>query len=136
MRRPTTLLAVLVTALGLAAAGCGGGEEATPTPETVQGTLSQETTTEAATTGAATAEGDATAGKAVFASAGCGGCHTLSDAGTNGNVGPNLDDAKPDAGLVTDRVTNGQGVMPSFKDQLSEKQIADVAAYGSSVAGK
>jgi len=135
MRRPTMLLAVLVTALGLAAAGCGGGEEATPTPETVVGTLSQETTTEAATTGE-TPEGDATAGKAVFASAGCGGCHTLADAGTNGNVGPNLDDAKPDAVLVTDRVTNGQGVMPSFKDQLSEKQIADVAAYVSSVAGQ
>jgi mono/diheme cytochrome c family protein len=128
------LLAVLVTVLGLAAAGCGGGEEATPTPETVEGTLSQETTTEATTTGEAV-EGDATAGKAVFASAGCGGCHTLADAGTSGNVGPNLDDAKPDAALVTDRVTNGQGVMPSFKDQLSEKQIADVAAYVSSVAG-
>jgi mono/diheme cytochrome c family protein len=125
---------VLVTALGLAAAGCGGGEEATPTPETVEGTLSQETTTQAATTGA-TAEGDATAGKQVFASAGCSGCHTLKDAGATGNVGPNLDDAKPDAALVTDRVTNGQGVMPSFKDQLSEKQIADVAAYVSSVAG-
>ena len=134
MRRPTMLLAVLVTALGLAAAGCGGGEDATPTPETVEGTLSQETTTQAATTGE-TAEGDATAGKAVFSSAGCGGCHTLADAGTSGNVGPNLDDAKPDAALVTDRVTNGQGVMPSFKDQLSEKQIADVAAYVSSVAG-
>jgi mono/diheme cytochrome c family protein len=135
MRRPTMLLAVLVTVLGLAAAGCGGGEEATPTPETVEGTLSQETTTEATTTGEAV-EGDATAGKAVFASAGCGGCHTLADAGTSGNVGPNLDDAKPDAALVTDRVTNGQGVMPSFKDQLSEKQIADVAAYVSSVAGQ
>jgi mono/diheme cytochrome c family protein len=134
MRRPRILLAVLVTALGLAAAGCGGGEEATPTPETVEGTLSQETTTQAATTGA-TAEGDATAGKQVFASAGCSGCHTLKDAGATGNVGPNLDDAKPDAALVTDRVTNGQGVMPSFKDQLSEKQIADVAAYVSSVAG-
>ena len=65
----------------------------------------------------------------MFASAGCGGCHTLADAGTNGNVGPNLDDAKPDASLVTQRDVTGQGVMPSFKDQLSEKQIADVAAY-------
>ena len=134
MRRPTLIAAVVILALGLAAAGCGGGEEATPTPETVEGSVSQPTTTQAATTGA-TAEGDATAGKAVFASAGCGGCHTLKDAGTSGNVGPNLDDAKPDAALVTDRVTNGQGVMPSFKGQLSEKQIADVAAYVSSVAG-
>ncbi|MDQ3875074.1 MAG: c-type cytochrome, partial [Actinomycetota bacterium] len=37
--------------------------------------------------------------------------------------------------LVVDRVTNGKGAMPSFKDQLSEKQIQDVAAYVSSAAG-
>ena len=37
--------------------------------------------------------------------------------------------------LVVERVTNGAGAMPSFKGQLSEKQIADVAAYVSSVAG-
>ncbi len=81
------------------------------------------------------ASGDATAGKTVFASAGCGGCHTLADSGSSGNVGPNLDEAKPNAALVTKRVTNGQGVMPSFKGQLDATQIADVAAYVSSVAG-
>jgi mono/diheme cytochrome c family protein len=132
MRRPVLLTLLVALVLALAAAGCGGGEEATPTPNTVEGTLSQETTTQEQTS---TVKGDAGTGKSVFASAGCGGCHTLKDAGTSGNVGPNLDDAKPDASLVTDRVTNGQGVMPSFKDQLSEKQIADVAAYVSSVAG-
>lgn len=73
--------------------------------------------------------GDAAAGKSVFASAGCGGCHTLADAGSSGQVGPNLDDAKPARELVVERVTNGKGPMPSFKDQLSEKQIQDVAAY-------
>ena len=133
MRRPTMLLAVLVIALGLAVAGCGGGEEATPTPETVEGTLSQETTTEATTTGEAV-EGDATAGKAVFASAGCGGCHTLADAGTSGNVGPNLDDAKPDAGAVVDVVTNGKGVMPGYRDRLTPKQIEQLAAFVSTSA--
>jgi mono/diheme cytochrome c family protein len=81
------------------------------------------------------AEGDAAAGKDVFASAGCGSCHTLADAGASGTVGPNLDDAKPPVELVVDRVTNGQGVMPSFKGQLDEKQIADVAAYVASAAG-
>jgi mono/diheme cytochrome c family protein len=50
-------------------------------------------------------------------------------------VGPNLDDAKPSAELVVDRVTNGQGVMPAYADSLTEEQIADVAAYVSSVAG-
>jgi mono/diheme cytochrome c family protein len=30
---------------------------------------------------------------------------------------------------VVERVTNGKGVMPSFSDSLSKKEIADVAAY-------
>ena len=85
------------------------------------------------------AGGDAlvVAGKEVFqsAEAGCGSCHTLADAGTSGSVGPNLDEAKPDAALVVDRVTNGQGVMPSFKGKLTEQQIEAVAAYVSTVAG-
>ncbi len=80
--------------------------------------------------------GDAAAGKDVFASAGCGSCHTLADAGSNGSVGPNLDDTMPAASLVSTRVTKGQGVMPSYEDQLSATQIADVSAYVSSVAGK
>lgn len=79
--------------------------------------------------------GDATAGKQVFETAGCTSCHTLKDAGATGTVGPNLDDAKPPATLVVDRVTHGKGVMPSFSGQLSEQQIQDVAAYVSSVAG-
>jgi mono/diheme cytochrome c family protein len=81
------------------------------------------------------AAGDAIAGKAVFASAGCGACHTLADAGASGTVGPDLDEAKPPVELAVDRVTNGQGAMPSFSDELSEAQIADVAAYVASVAG-
>jgi len=81
------------------------------------------------------AAGDAAAGKVVFTS-NCGGCHTLADAGTAGNVGPNLDKSKPSADLVTQRVTNGQGAMPPFAGTLSATQIADVSAYVSSVAGK
>ena len=50
-------------------------------------------------------------------------------AGSSGSVGPNLDQSKPDLELVVDRVTNGPGAMPSFGDQLSEQEIADVAAY-------
>ena len=75
------------------------------------------------------AEGDPAAGEAVFASAGCGGCHTLEAAGSSGNVGPNLDEARPPHDLVVDRVTNGMGAMPSFKGQLEDEQIQDVAAY-------
>ena len=87
------------------------------------------------TTPEAPAAGDAAAGKEVFASAGCEACHTLADAGSTGMVGPNLDEAKPPAELVVERVTNGMGAMPPFKGQLTDKQIQDVAAYVSSVAG-
>jgi mono/diheme cytochrome c family protein len=100
------------------------GAEATETHATETGEEPL-TTTEAS----GAPEGDAAAGEAVFASAGCGGCHTLEAAGATGAVGPNLDDAKPEQALVIDRVTNGKGVMPSFAGQLSEKQIQDVAAY-------
>jgi cytochrome c6 len=73
--------------------------------------------------------GDPAAGKEVFASAGCGDCHTLEDAGTSGTIGPNLDESQPSQELVLDRVTNGQGAMPSFSDQLSDQEIQNVAAY-------
>ncbi len=75
-------------------------------------------------------------GKQVFASAGCGGCHTLKDAGATGNVGPNLDQLEPSAAQVAHQVEVGGGAMPSFKGQLSPAQIAAVAAYVSSVSGK
>jgi mono/diheme cytochrome c family protein len=124
MRRTALVIATLFTVLGFVVAGCGGDEEASPT-ET-------ETTTEAS----GGFQGDPVAGKEVFiGSAGCAGCHTLADAGSTGAIGPNLDEAKPSADLVVDRVTNGLGVMPSFEGQLTEQQIADVAAYVSQAAG-
>ncbi|HSL63446.1 MAG TPA: c-type cytochrome [Gaiellaceae bacterium] len=90
---------------------------------------SEDTTGETETQAPAEAQGDPAAGKEVFASAGCGGCHALEDAGASGAVGPNLDDSAPDLQLVLERVTNGSGPMPAFKDQLSEDEIQDVAAY-------
>jgi len=81
------------------------------------------------------AGGSTAVGKEVFESAGCVTCHTLADAGATGTVGPNLDEAKPSAELVVDRVTNGMGAMPSFADQLSEEEITEVAAYVSAAAG-
>ena len=80
--------------------------------------------------------GGGTDGKAIFASAGCSGCHTLAAAGASGNVGPNLDEAKPSKELAIDRVTNGRGGMPSFKGQLSEAQIEAVATFVADNAGK
>ena len=72
----------------------------------------------------------------MFATAGCESCHTLKDAGATGNVGPNLDEAKPPADLVVDRVTNGKGVDAVVQRPAEPKQIADVAAYVVAVAGK
>lgn len=74
--------------------------------------------------------GDPAKGKELFASAGCGGCHTLADAGAAGKVGPSLDgNARLTEALVVARVRNGQGAMPAFGDQLDEEEIADIAAY-------
>lgn len=78
---------------------------------------------------------DATDGETIFLQAGCGNCHTLGAAGSTGNIGPNLDDSKPDVALVVDRVTNGQGGMPAFRGRLSEEQIQAVADYVSKNAG-
>jgi cbb3-type cytochrome c oxidase subunit III len=75
-------------------------------------------------------------GKAIFDEAGCGGCHTLKAAGATGTVGPNLDEAKPSKDRVIERVTNGKGVMPSFKGSYSAEQIAAVADFVSKNAGK
>jgi mono/diheme cytochrome c family protein len=84
----------------------------------------------ATTTAAAPAtQGDATAGKAVFASAGCKTCHTLQAAGATGTVGPNLDQLKPAYARIVTQVTNGGKIMPKFSGQLSATQIQDVAAY-------
>ena len=104
----------------------------TPPAETTPAETAGETTGKTPDPGA---DADVVAGKEVFATAGCVGCHTLADAGAKGNVGPNLDDAKPSVALVVDRVTNGKAAMPPFKGQLTEQQIKDVAAYVSSVAG-
>jgi mono/diheme cytochrome c family protein len=124
-RRATLALVFLLALVGLLAVGCGG-EVVSPLPSNhvVVTTAPPKTTLPAAYQ-----NGDATAGKHVFLTAGCTGCHTLKDAGSTGTVGPNLDDAKPPATTVFARVTLGKGQMPSFKSTLSTKQIADVIAY-------
>ena len=73
-------------------------------------------------------------GRSVFAAAGCGGCHTLADAGATGTVGPDLDAAAPSAALVADRVRNGLGAMPARAGRLTDEEIDAVAAYVSAAA--
>jgi mono/diheme cytochrome c family protein len=123
VRRLVPVLAALP--LLAIAAGCGA-TVVTPTPTKIVGTVPKAQTV---TVPSQYKGGDPTAGKQVFLSAGCTGCHTLADAGSHGTVGPNLDDAKPSLSLAVQRVTKGAGAMPSFKGQLSDKQIADVTAY-------
>lgn len=138
MRRPTVAAGVLAALLALVAAGCGGGKTVGAVPDTVVGTLAT-TPSPDASLPALTLKGDATAGKQVFASSGCAGCHTLKDAAATGNVGPNLDSVKPAFELVVTRVSLGKSPMPAFSKaqggQLDDQQIADVAQYVSTVAG-
>jgi cytochrome c553 len=72
---------------------------------------------------------DAVAGAKVFASAGCGGCHTFAPAKSTGQAGPNLDRVHPTFEQVRAQVENGGGGMQAFKGQLSPAQIRDVAAF-------
>jgi len=119
MRRPKLALLLVAGALALVAAGCGGDDESdTAEPPAA-------TTTE----NGGSDTGDAANGEQVYASAGCGGCHTFEAAGSTGSVGPNLDDAAPSFDLVVTQVTNGGGAMPAFGDELSEQEIRDVAAF-------
>ena len=92
--------AVLLLVLPAIAAGCGGSEKKASSP-----------------------------GAKVFASAGCGSCHTLAAADAQGQVGPNLDELKPDASTVSHQVKVGGNGMPSFGSKLSSAQIAQVADF-------
>jgi cytochrome c551/c552 len=94
------------------------------------------------------ATGDATAGKTVFASSGCGSCHTLSAAGATGTIGPDLDkavsgdaqkDSMPLAAFIKQSITDPAAYtasggpwstpMPTtFGSSLSPTQIDDLVA--------
>ena len=138
--------AIVGITLWLTGGGSGGDSEAAPEPPAATapattGTATEPAATEPAATEPAASEpadtsggepgsgGDAAAGAEIFASAGCGSCHTLAAAGSTGTVGPDLDATQPPLDLVVERVTNGAPPMPAFKDSLSEQQILDVAAY-------
>ena len=128
-------LAVLFLIAMISAVFIFGKESEAPEAASNPNTLTVATAPPPETTPSGGVEGDAAAGKAVFASAGCGGCHTLKAAGASGTVGPNLDELHPNFKAVHDQVEHGGGGMPPFHGQLSEQQIANVAAYVSSSAG-
>ncbi len=132
------LRALALVPIVLALAACGGGKTVGPFPKTVIGTVPKAPTV---------AKGDPARGKALFASSGCGGCHTFKPAGTNGKVGPDLDKLAADAQKANqgsleqytfDSIKNPSayvvpgypnGVMPNYGAQLKDSQIADLVAF-------
>jgi mono/diheme cytochrome c family protein len=119
-------------------AGCGAGQTVLPTAETVVGAVPTTKT-------ASGPPGDAKAGAVLFKSQGCGGCHTFKPAGTNGNIGPDLDKLaqytkaanQPLDAFTRESIANPsayvekgyQPTMPDFGQTLSAKQISDLVAY-------
>jgi mono/diheme cytochrome c family protein len=145
--RRLALIAVFAAVL----AGCGGAEETSPGPETVEGSTTQTETTETGQTETGqtetsdVVEGDAAAGEQVFASNGCGSCHTFEPAGSSGTTGPDLDELQdlaenanqPLAEFTHESIVNPnayveegfpEGVMPAY-DQLSETELNDLVAF-------
>ena len=120
----------------------------TPTTAATTTTAPAPATTTAPTTTAATAAGNSAQGKSVFASNGCGACHTFKPAGSSGSVGPNLDsapalDAKKDnmplpafirESIVSPNTYISPGypksVMPqNFGSTLTKTQLAELVAF-------
>lgn len=65
----------------------------------------------------------------------CAVCHTLQAAGSDGAIGPVLDELKPEAARVAKALRNGLGQMPSYKDKLTDAEIAALAQYVSKASG-
>ncbi len=129
-----TIYVLISLALALAAGAAGwaighAGRPAPAPPVTVTQPPAETVPPPTAETGTQAPAADPAKGAQVFAQAGCGSCHVLAAAGASGTVGPSLDQRKPTADLVVTIVTDGRGAMPPFKDQLSQEQIEDVAAF-------
>jgi len=130
-------LAGILAGLVILVAGCGDATVVSPTAESVVGTVPEQTPTETVNT----SKGDPAAGKEVFMSSGCGGCHTYGPAGTSATIGPDLDTALEgkDADFVlesivqpNDEIASGfqPNIMPAnFGESLSDQQLADLVAF-------
>jgi len=122
-------LGAVLLALALAIAACGGGDD------NGGGSSAASSSSQSTSTAGGGAQNASAEGKQVFTQ-NCKGCHTLSDAGATGSVGPNLDDLKPPKATVVRQVNNGGGPMPAFKGKLTDAQIDAVSTYVSTVAGQ
>lgn len=65
----------------------------------------------------------------------CATCHVLKNSGSEGAIGPDLDELKPDATRVTNAVRDGLGTMPPYQASLSDEEIAALARYVSEAGG-
>ena len=72
---------------------------------------------------------DSAAGEKVFSDSRCLHYHALEAAGASRTTGPNLDETELDYSDIVEKVEEGGGGMPSFRDRLSETQINNVAAF-------
>jgi mono/diheme cytochrome c family protein len=131
--RPIHALPVVLVAAALAGCG-GGGDSGDGGPATSDTPPATQTQSQSTQTQSKRAKGPD--GADVFASAGCGGCHTLAAASSGGNVGPNLDDLKPDFATVQHQVENGGGGMPAFGGDLSQEEIDAVSRFVADNAGQ
>ena len=69
-------------------------------------------------------------GKDIFLNSGnCSTCHSLKDANSNANIGPNLNEIRPVFERVYTVVLNGAGVMPSYQGILTEEEMKAVSFY-------
>ena len=152
---------LLIALFALLLVGCGGGEETTATAESVETTATQTDTGETETGETETGEtdtgetetggddeaveGDPAAGEQVFASNGCGSCHTFQPAGSSGTTGPDLDELsdlaenanQPLADFTRTSITDPneyveegfpEGIMPAY-DQLSDEELNNLVAF-------
>ena len=73
-------------------------------------------------------------GKQIFLNQGnCSSCHILSDAKSDGHLGPNLNEIMPTKERVLAAVTRGIGVMPAYEGVLTAKEIEAVSHYVSKI---
>jgi mono/diheme cytochrome c family protein len=144
---------LLIALFALLLVGCGGGNEITATAESADTTATQTDTAETETETGETetggdneaVEGDVAAGEQVYASNGCGSCHTFEPAGSSGTTGPDLDELpdlaenanQPLANFTRTAITDPtayveegfpEGVMPAY-DQLSEQDLNNLVAF-------
>tara|TARA_B100000579_G_scaffold121221_1_gene97580 strand:- start:197 stop:505 length:309 start_codon:yes stop_codon:yes gene_type:complete len=74
-------------------------------------------------------------GREIFLNQGnCASCHSLSDAKSDGGIGPNLNEILPTKERVLTAVTRGIGVMPAYDGILTSEEIDAVSHYVSTVS--